>query len=350
MTATTATRTRRAGPWLAIAAVAVLAALIAGAPSEPGSGRPFDPRSNREDGTRALVLLLESLGADVSIDRGAPPDSADVALILTDRLDDDDRAGTRRWVEGGGVLIVADVLSPLAPPLTGTACPEALDDVNEIEIFAGTVLARTSALGCFDDFVQVAEPAGTGIAVGLGAAAPFTNALLDERDNAVLAAALLAPTGRERVVIIDGRRGNADQTLPGLIAPPVRQAIAQLAVAFVLYVLWRGRRLGRPVGEPQPVAVAGSELVSAIGRLLDARGRPDEAAAALRLDLRRALVNRLGLPATADGRTIGAAVAARTDLDADRVAAAIESRPVADTAALVEVAAELDRIRRAAIG
>ena len=86
----------------------------------------------------------------------------------------------------------------------------------------------------------------------------------------------------------------AATTLVDLVPTDVRQAIIQLVVAFVLLVLWAGRRLGRPVLEPQPVAVEGAELVAAVGRLLDGRRRPDEAAAAVRAATRRTLESAPG--------------------------------------------------------
>jgi hypothetical protein len=117
-----------------------------------------------------------------------------------------------------------------------------------------------------------------------------------------------------------------------------------------LWVLWRARRLGRPVTEDQPVAVAGSELVAAVGRLLDARRRPDEAAETVRADVRRAAAGRLGLLADADVRTVAAAVAARTGRDEAAVAAALGEHPVTTDDDLVAVTAELDRIRSDVLG
>ena len=70
------------------------------------------------------------------------------------------------------------------------------------------------------------------------------------------------------------RRGGGERTLVDLVSAGVTRALAQLALAFAVYALWRARRLGRPVAEPQPVAVAGSELVAAVGNLLDRTRSP----------------------------------------------------------------------------
>ena len=66
------------------------------------------------------------------------------------------------------------------------------------------------------------------------------------------------------------------------------------------FALWKGRRLGRPVAETQPVQIAGSELVVAVGNLMQKAGRPEAAASQLRDDLRRDLTSRLGLAAERD--------------------------------------------------
>ena len=58
----------------------------------------------------------------------------------------------------------------------------------------------------------------------------------------------------------------------------------------MVFALWRARRLGRPVAEVQPVEIAGSELVVAVGNLLQKSGRPETAAERLRSDLHHDLI------------------------------------------------------------
>src|SRR6266581_6954843 len=85
---------------------------------------------------------------------------------------------------------------------------------------------------------------------------------------------------------------SSDVCFPIFVAPRVRLAMWQLVVAFAVLVLWRARRLGRPVAEAQPVQIPGSELVVAVGNLLQrARGR-GQAAGLLTDDLRRTLAER----------------------------------------------------------
>src|SRR3546814_8139145 len=93
----------------------------------------------------------------------------------------------------------------------------------------------------------------------------------------MLAAPLLAPEPATTVRFLDPPvpAGGGDESLIDLIPPGVERALLQLGVAFVLYAVWRAIRLGRPVREDQPVRIAGSELVAAVGRLLGRTRRPD---------------------------------------------------------------------------
>jgi hypothetical protein len=249
---------------------------------------------------------------------------------------------------------VADPRSPLAAGDTAPPCPAALDDVEVLEVAPGDEVDRADGPSgsCFDGFVRSAG-VGDGDVVTIDGPAALTNELLGEEDDAVLAAAVLAPSAGTRVAFVTGPSIGVDTEQPGLVdllGRPVRQAIVEAALAAVLWAAWRARRLGRPVLEEQPVAVAGSELVVAVGHLLDARRRPDEAATVLRDDVRAAVGVRLGLPADADVRVVAAAVAARSTLDQDRAAAALAERPVTTDDDLLAVAADLDRIRTDVLG
>lgn len=320
----------------------VVAAVVAGGPG-PDEGEALDPGGTGPEGALGLVLTLEELGGVVDVVRGPPPAGADTALVLRDRLRSADVDATLAWVEAGGVLVTT-AASPLADGTTDGPCPAALAGVDAVPIGDGDTVGRTGG-DCLGGLVRTDER-GAGTVVALATVAPLTNDLLDEGDAAVLAGALLVPRPGTTVAVVDGPSpGDAPESLAELVARPVWLALAQAGIAVVVWVLHRGRRLGRPVVEEQPVAIAGSELVVAVGRLLDATDRPDEAAATLRAATRRTVEVRLGLPPGTDAATLTAAVAARTGLDAATVAAALDGRAVATDADLVDVAADLDLIR-----
>jgi hypothetical protein len=332
------------------------------------SGPELSPTSDAPDGTSGFLLLLQEVGASPSVVAAVPgPDDA-TALLLKDTMSDDQRASLARWVEQGGDLVVADPGSALAARVGGD-----LNEGDRIERGqcdlpgAGKVASIRTAQGvadlslappvryraveggtsCFDRYV-VRQARGAGTITSVGGAEPFVNGLLATDDGSTLALDLLAPTDAEHVAVIDvvPQAGTGSESLLDLIAPRVTQAFGLAVVAFVVFAIHRGRRLGRPVIEHQRVAIPGSGLVTAVGRLQQRTGASDRAAAALRADTRRAIVRQLGLPATATPTTIGEVVAARTGLDAARVASALADGAVPDERWLVALTNELDRIRQ----
>ena len=119
----------------------------------------------------------------------------------------------------------------------------------------------------------------------------------------------------------------------------------RIAIAFLVLVAWRARRLGRPVEERQPVELAGSELVVAVGNLLQVAKRRDHAASLLRSDVRAHLVRRLGLPPDTPTDVIADVASRRTGADRTRIEAALADRPVGDDAGLVALGQTVEAVR-----
>lgn len=346
-----------------LAAGAVVVALVAGAPGDDGP--PLDPSSTGPSGTKALVDTLGQVGARVDV-RSDPPGPGDTtALLLVDALDDGRRRRVADWVRAGGTLVVADVSSPLQPAGPGSSVsvggidPElrrgcevgALSQVGRISAPGAVMLEVPSgATGCFPggrESWMVVASVGQGTVVGLGGAGAFVNSRLARADNAALATTLLAPGGGDRVVVLRPPEPGAGQRdLLDLVSPGVKLAVAQLGIAFILLALWRARRLGRPVLEPQPVQVPGSALVTAVGELLQRRKGRAEAASVLRDDLRRTLAARLGLPPSVPPEVVADAVAGRSATSADDVLAVLAGQTPGDEEALVALAQSVESVRR----
>lgn len=360
-------RLRGVLPFAVLALALVLAALLAGRP--PDTGVPLDPRSTGPFGTKALVDVLDELGAEVRVAEGLPDDGDGVALLLDDQLDDEQRDALLAWVAEGNRLVVADRFSPLqpeqvdvvslglaTPSLAPGDCPlDALEPVGRITAPAGTVHeVPDGAVGCYPrngGWWLVAREEGEGTVVSLGGPQTFTNVELGRADNALLAASLLLPPEDGAVAVLDAPPpAAAEAGLLDLIPTGVKLAIVQLLVAFGVVVLWRARRLGRPVVEPSPVEVPGSELVVARGNLLQAAGAPGHAAAFLRDDARRMLTERLGLVPAASPETIADAAAARTGAERAQVLAVLtgEDGQVGD-AGLVALCQAIEEVRRATL-
>jgi hypothetical protein len=326
-------------------------------------GLPLDPDSPGPNGTKALVETLRVLGARVSV-ASEPPAGRGTALLLAEDRSEQRRARLLDWVRQGGTLVVADPgsrvtrVEPLGDTRIGLLdaqleprCPvPAVRDVRRVSAPGGLVFrVPVGAQGCFPrgrGSWMVVQPEGGGTVVRLGGAGALVNQQINEADNAVLIVDLLSPTPDPEVVVVrPPPPGGGSRGLGELIAPRVKLALAQLAVAFLLLALWRSRRLGRPVTEPTAVHIPGSELVVAVGNLLQRARHRGQAATLLAGDLRRTLAERLGLPRTAPPELVADTVATRTGIDRERVLAALQPPTPRDEAELVALGQAIDNIR-----
>ncbi len=364
---------------LLVVAVAVIMLLLVRAKPE---AEPFDPRSSDALGTRGLLLLLQQQGAEVDIARSAPePGSTGRVLVLQDRLNESQRTDLLQFVEAGGVLVMADpdseileglvvsrTIEGVVPALSGTDPLAELNvpldecDIPALAQLRG-VFVKTGARfrisdgtrSCFADnggAFAIADEYGNGLIVQLGDNELFTNHLLRYADNGPLATALLAPTADSRVSILLGEEaakstadiGSGEKTLADLLRPSVWMALAQLAIAFIIFATARAVRPGRPVREPDQVPIAGSELVVATGTLMRRAHHAERAGWMLRGNLYRALCRRFHVPPTSSIEALDAVVAANTSLPVGHVAAVLQ-REVYDDKGLLALSNDLQAIR-----
>jgi hypothetical protein len=364
---------RRALPWVAVVLGVALVVAVAGRGAEEGN--PLDPASPGPLGTKGLVEVLRGLGGRVTVSAGQPATGTDTALLLSDDLTPQRRQGLLDWVRRGGTLVVADPSSgvtrvePTGSTRFGLLDAEierrcavpALRDAERVAAPGGVVFEIPEGQGapgnrpdatqaCFprnDGAWLLVQPLGGGTVVRLGGASALVNQELGEADNAILLASLLVPVEGTAVQVLQPPLpGGGTAGLGDLIAPRVRLALWQLVLAFVLLALWRARRLGRPVAEPQPVQLPGAELVVAVGNLLQrAKGR-GQAAGLLTDDLRRSLAERLGLPPSTPADQVADTVAERTGIPRERVLRTLTRTTPRDEAELVALSQAADTIRR----
>jgi hypothetical protein len=356
-------RLRRWAPFLAIVGAVLAIGFLFG--PRPDHGVPLDPASTQPAGTKAVIDTFRLLGAEVTVDSTPPGSDVTTSLLLVDSLSDTDRHAVDGWVRAGGTLVLTDPESPLNPAEpSGTAevafiDPEllrqcdvaALAGINRV-VAPGAVLMNIppGSTGCFQRGSHawlVITPVGRGTVVSIGGPAFLVNARLGKVDNAALAAALLAPTRSTRISVLKPPPpGGGSKTLIELIPARVKLALLQLAVAFLLAVLWRARRLGRPVVEHQPVEIAASELVVAVGNLMQrARGR-EQAADILRADLHRSLSERLGLPLDLAPEHLADAAATRAGIAPARLRYALMGPPPGNEQELVALAQTIESVRQ----
>jgi hypothetical protein len=357
---------------------AVLIALGVVAASARSQGAPLDPNGTGPQGAKALVLLLERYGAQVTVQPAVPGPGVGAAVVLRDQLDSRRRAALGAWVRAGGHLVVADPTSPLqegAPTqvtgglvshdltLDGSCDLPGVGTVTQLAVGPSLLLrvppGPSQATTCFDLGTAAGEqasfvvevPVASGTVTGLGGAGVWINARLDQRDNAALAVGLLAPVDGAHVdVLVAAHPGSGTRSLLDLLSPRIKWALLEIVVAYGLLVWWQGRRFGRPIPEAGPVQLAGSEIVVAVGELMARTGNRDAAARQLRAGARARVGRWLGLGPQATAGLIAEALAARRGVPVERAVALLGDAPVADDAALVRLAQALADLNREVTG
>ena len=356
-------RTNNTRTWLLLLAGLVIVTLIIG--GSGSGGNPYSPRSVDPDGARGIVEVLESLGAEVTLENAVPASTSTSALILEDRLIEDDRFAITQWVRNGGVLVVADkgssFIEPVGLPMFGstiaaTECSiAALAQVGDLEAPNASEIDINGLPSChliLDGALVVARPEGEGTIVSVGSRDLFSNEFLDEADNAALAVSLLAPDPGEAAVTFVGTSvlPTGDVSDGELLGRRVFLALLQFLAAFLLYALHRMRRLGKVVAEPLPVVIEGSELVLQAGVLSERANDPLSAAQVLREDFLDRAHQVFGIGASVDGsheaRTddpVVAIIAERSGTSPESVVDAL-MRHVATDDDLVAVGRELTNL------
>lgn len=359
---------RRSLFWVGLAAVLVATALFtSGRRNE--TGQPLDPDSTGPLGTKALVELVEAFGG--TVERGFPGPETTVTLVLNDQLSSDQRLEFGEWVSLGGRAIVVDPSSSLVSEWVVPAGTE-LDSLSSgvcsvpglggLELQAGRFVlyqraTQTATLSCFGDGERSylhRSVVGSGTVVALGGGVALTNQYLDEGDNAVLATELLFGAdggqggGQTRVsMLFDPPLTPGSRSLSDLIPTRVRWTGAQLLVAFGVYLLWRVRRFGRPVVEPQAVELPGSLLTRASGELHRRSKGYAEADRSLRLHLERSLRRDLKVAPDVPTPDLIDLVSETGGVERAAVERVLDAPVADDRAGLVELMAAVDTVNHA---
>ncbi|WP_433347683.1 DUF4350 domain-containing protein [Micromonospora sp. CA-111912] len=126
--------------------------------------------------------------------------------------------------------------------------------------------------------------------------------------------------------------------------------LTQLALAALLLVLWRARRLGPPVAEPLPVAVCSAETVLGRARLYQRARARGPAADTLRSAALARLLPRLNLPTDPPPDAVTAAVAARAGGTAAQAHDLLYGDEPTTDRELLDLARSLDLLTRTVAG
>lgn len=362
----------KAALWIGLAVAGLVVIAIATRSDPEQAMLPYSAQSTDPSGAKALAELVRSFDGTIEVDDEQPPDRAEVALGLGFVVPESEDAvqSWRQWVRAGGTLVLTEPVEGLTPELAasgglrapadqslvveaGTCDVELFEPVRRVSLpYARYRWEVPPGMGsCFgdgDEALVTVEELGEGRIVSIGSPEVFTNASLDEADNAVLATQLLVPVEGTAVAWLEYPldAGEAPGSgILGVLNPAVSVALWQLVIAFVVYAVVRARRLGAPIAEPLPTQIAGSELTEAVGRMLRQTRDPQRAAAVLRADLVAQLARGYGV-APDDPTVLAEVVSARSGVDHDRLLAVIAGPPVTDDASLVALADAISSLRQ----
>jgi Domain of unknown function (DUF4350) len=329
-------RSRAARAGLAVlallAAINVLGAVIDAVAPSP-SGPASSSFATKPKGLAAWASLAEREGLRVRALRKPPsraslPGSGTVAVMDAGELTGDEARALRAFAERGGRVVAGGAPGAWTRTLLAGRPPQWEDDGPETARTraaapesAGVRKVRTAGDGRWsrpgraervlagdEGTLLLVASAGRGRVALLADSSPLQNRLLGEADNAALALAL---SGRGPLTFVESVHGYGPAR--GLAALPARfgWALIGLALAALVFMVARGRRLGPPEPERRDLPPPRRAYVDALAATM-ARGKArEEAVAPVRAEARRRLARRAGLGPKADqGQWHEAALAA----------------------------------------
>ncbi|MCC7369853.1 MAG: DUF4350 domain-containing protein [Chloroflexi bacterium] len=299
--------------------------------------------SAQPTGGKALRLWLEALGHTVSTIEAEPyrvPGNANVVVVLAPRssLDGAVVAELERFVRRGGRLVVhatfetapllrsfSLALRPVADivrvvPANGAGLDPRIEPMSLPATATARAFDLTRTSGRLTPLLygerEEASPAGgrpvlaarvtagRGEVIAITVPDLFSNEGLRTPDHARLALSLIGPSGQGQTVAFDELHHGFGQTRSGglfrfVFAYTWGRAVFWAGVVLLVFLLWRGRRLGRSV----PVFVdrgrSLGELVSSQAALYRAGRKRAWVAEHLARQVRHQLTQAVGLPADA---------------------------------------------------
>lgn len=347
---------RRSRIWIAAGIVLVAGgAVLATTGGSPG--RPLDPASAADSGSRALARVLAGYGTQLrpeSSVRGAVDTASDVLAVLDpDAYSDQQlrqlvgsarqvvliRPGTRALHAVSSSLEPAAEATPRTRPGCDLPAAAAAGRVN----LPGDALAYVGGTRCYGGLVVT-----SGHLVVLGSVQALHNDHLADAGIAALDVNLLSDARSAQTLTWlrpgPDAAGSGAASIWDLFPDSVYRGFAWLVLVTLLVVVWRARRLGPAVPESLPVLVRSAELVEGHGRLYRRAGARDRATMILRSAAAQRLCSRLGLPRGSSPVQISAAAASWSGRPAAEIHQLLAGPVPSDDAGLVALARDLDGI------
>jgi hypothetical protein len=334
------------GEWIVL--VGLVAVVVAASVFLGGKGAE-DPQEERPNlstynakatGGKGLYLWLQELGLQVRRwERPLTqlPEKATVLLVLGPRLPVEERESRalEKWVRSGGLLLLAD--DSLGGPIPGVwAGPPVIRFGLEPRLGGRPGPLRPTFPSRYAAGVETIEPAGRmrfhrkvpegwaplfadrsgdvlalkrlgqGTLIALADPGILSNARLEIAGHARLALNIVQAHADGGLVLVDefhhgyGQPGGLSRYMQGTALPWI---LAQAALVFLVFLVARGTRFGRPVPLTAPSRASSLEYVGALGDLYQRAGARRLAVEALAHSFRRRLTQAVGArPGSVPGR------------------------------------------------
>jgi hypothetical protein len=333
--------------------------------SAPG-GAPSSSYATAGNGLAAYAELLARAGHPVSRHRGAladgdVPTTSTLMILDPDVLTPNDAGVALTFVVNGGRLVIGGndpnrylrMLRDRPPTWSATggtgeysdtaapfqAIREVTTNTNNAWIKMGT---SSPLVGTTTDALLTHEQVGQGEMLFIADVSPLSNDLLATSDNAGFGVLLAGDDGRP-VVFDEGVHGYGQSR--GISAIPTRwkYALGVLALAALILLWARARRLGPPEDAARELAPPRREYVDALAATLQRTGEPSRALDPVRATIRREVASRAGLDADATDADF---MRAATSIGLDEQDAQIVVRGASSDEEVVVVGRALARLER----
>lgn len=345
---------RRSIPWIVLAVIAVIIALLGALLSGRNSaaGIPMDAANAGPIGGKAVAQVLRGQGVDVrtasTLTQVQDAASDDTTVLVYDPNGNLDASGYDELTSVASTVVLVepdfDALNRLAPGVSAAGSPAAKGPIaagcslpaavraeridprptsttSDVSVAGSFDIEGSPAVGCFEtsgqrfSFVKSASDGRTVYLIG--SASILMNDGIDRAGNAALALNVLG--GHHTLVWYLPSLADRPVTGPpdiGALTPGwVTPVVILLLLVFIAAAFWRGRRFGPLVVENLPVVVRAGETREGRARLYQRSSARLRAADALRIGAIGRLATLAGLPRAATAAEIADAVAAVTGLD-----------------------------------
>ena len=305
-------------------------------------------------GTRAFFTLLEESGYKVArfekpfteLKDHDPGTLIVIAPPETHNPDEEEFSAVNKWVEAGGLLIIADreinvnfgdatvrteranagsVVHPLQPTLFTRNVEHVALSQHATRV---TVDSRAATYHIGDDQTAVLADVqvGKGRVVLLTDPYVIANNGISEADNVMVALNVLAERPAGTIVFDEYHHGyGASSTSGGLMSyfrgTPVPWMMAQAGLIAALVVYSFGRRFGRPVPLRTERRTTNLEFVSSMANITRLAQASDLAMQNIYSEFRKRLCRFSGVPARIENDRLAAVAARRAALDERELAA-----------------------------